>query len=415
MTAHLLTIGDEILIGQITDTNSAWMAQQLNLIGIQVTKMISISDTDQAIREALDQSFQETDLVLMTGGLGPTKDDITKKSLADYFGHQMVFSQVIYDHIEALFAKWGRKPSQAHHAQSFMPDQAKILINQAGTAPGMWFEKDGKYAVSMPGVPYEMKYLMEHEVIPLIQKSFPGQPIVHRTILTIGEGESRLAHRIEDFENNLPLHIKLAYLPNLGQVRLRLSATGPDEDVLNKELEEKVAELHELIPQFIFGYEKETIAEVVGRMLVEEGKTIGFAESCTGGYLSHTITTTPGSSAYFQGSVITYANELKEKILGVSAETLAEHGAVSEQTVIEMVKGGLAILETDIVVSISGIAGPSGGTPEKPVGTIWVAVGDKNRVKTTKLQLGKTRLNNIKYTCTAALNMVRQFLLGTLA
>lgn len=411
MTAHLLTIGDEILIGQITDTNSGWMAQQLNLIGIRVTRMTSISDTDTDIKAALDEAFQSTNLVLMTGGLGPTKDDITKKSLADYFGLEMAFDQSVYDHIEALFARWGRKPSQAHHEQSFMPNGAKLLVNRRGTAPGMWFEKNGKYAVSMPGVPYEMKYLMEHEVIPLIQQTFPGQPIVHRTVLTIGEGESRLAHRIERFESGLSSHIKLAYLPNLGQVRLRLSATGPIQQTLEDELEAKVAELHQLIPEFIFGYEKETIDLVVGRMLVERGMTIGFAESCTGGYLSHTMTATPGSSAYFAGSIISYSNAVKENVLGVSPETLKNHGAVSEATVIEMAKGALPVLGVDIAVSVSGIAGPGGGTPDKPVGTIWLAVADQDTVKTAKLQLGKTRLNNIKYASGVALNMVRKFLI----
>ncbi len=411
MTAHILTIGDEILIGQIIDSNSAWMAEQLNLQGIRVTKIISISDTAEAIREALDDSFAKTDLILMTGGLGPTKDDITKKTLAEYYGVGLSFHEESFERLSKLFARWGRATTPAHREQCHMPDNAKILTNKAGTAPGMWFAKEGKIAVSMPGVPYEMKYLMEHEVLPLIASTFPGKPITHRTILTIGEGESRIAHRIKDIEENLPAHIKLAYLPNLGQVRLRLSATGDNLGELKKELDTQVGLVEARIPEFVFGYEKDTIENVMGALLIKNKKTIATAESCTGGLVAHRITSIPGSSAYYEGSVIAYSYKLKEKLLNVSPETLKTHGAVSEQTVKAMLEGLLERLGTDIGIAISGIAGPGGGTPEKPVGTIWIAVGDKHKTNTLRLQLGKSRSNNIKYTATKALDMVRHFLL----
>jgi len=411
MIAHLLTIGDEILIGQIIDTNSAWMAQQLNLIGIRVTKIISISDTDEAIRTALGESFMETSLVLMTGGLGPTKDDITKKTLADYYGVGMSFHPETFERIEAMFAKWGRTTTPAHREQCYLPDNAVILTNKAGTAPGMWFEKEGKVAVSMPGVPYEMKYLMEKEVLPRISQTFAGTPIAHRTILTIGEGESRLAERIEDIEAALPPHIKLAFLPNLGQVRLRLTATGESLSQIETELTEKVGLLNDRLTDYVFGYEKDTIENAVGQLLIKNKKTISTAESCTGGLLAHRLTTVPGSSAYYEGSVVAYSYDLKKKVLHVPDAILVEHGAVSEATVKSMLTGVLNALNTDIGVAISGIAGPGGGTPEKPVGTIWIAVGDKNQIDTLKLQLGKSRSNNIKYTTTKALDMVRRFLL----
>ncbi len=411
MTAHILTIGDEILIGQIIDSNSAWMAEQLNLQGIRVTKIVSISDTAKAIREGLDDAFKKTDLVLMTGGLGPTKDDITKKTLAEYYDVEMSFHEESFERLSGMFARWGRETTPAHREQCFMPDNAKILTNKAGTAPGMWFANAGKVAVSMPGVPYEMKYLMEHEVLPLVAETFPGKPIIHRTILTIGEGESRIARRIQDIEENLPDYIKLAYLPNLGQVRLRLSAIGDNLIQLEKELDVQVELIEESIPEFVFGYEKDTIEKVMGELLLENKKTVGTAESCTGGLVAHRITSIPGSSAYYEGSIVAYSFALKEKLLNVAPEILKNHGAVSEETVKAMLNGLLKNLGVDIGIAISGIAGPGGGTPEKPVGTIWIAVGDKNKTNTLKLQLGKSRSNNIKYTATKALDMVRRFLL----
>jgi nicotinamide-nucleotide amidase len=411
MEATLVTIGDEILIGQVIDTNSAWMGQELNLRGIKVKETISISDTSEAIIDTLKSVFEKSDLILMTGGLGPTKDDITKKAITEYYGVGMAFHEPTFEWIQRFFKKLQKSTTEAHKEQCFMPVNATLLNNKMGSAPGMWFDEKGKVLVSMPGVPYEMKSIMEEEVFPRLKERFVSKPIVHKTILTIGEGETRIADQIEDFENSLPENIKLAYLPNLGMVRLRLTATGEDEQMLNTLLDSKVKELQSLIPDLIFGYGTNTIQKAVGELFIKKGKTIATAESCTGGYLSHLITSVPGASAYFMGGTTPYSNQMKEKILNVKAETLSTFGAVSEETVIEMVKGALDLLATDIALSVSGIAGPGGGTPDKPVGTIWLAIGDKNKIETLKLQLGKDRLKNIQYTAITALNMMRKFLL----
>lgn len=409
MQATLITIGDEILIGQIVDTNSAWMGQQLNLHGVKVSEILSIGDTEEVILDALESAFQKADLIFMTGGLGPTKDDITKKTIAKFFGVEMEFHQATYDRICRFFERLGRATTQAHREQCFMPVNATLLHNKMGTAPGMWFENNGKVLVSMPGVPYEMKSIMTDEVFPRVKEKFITKSIEHRTVLTIGEGESRIAARIEAFEDALPDHIKLAYLPGLGAVRLRLSASGDDDLQLKNELDEKVRELESLIPELVFGYGKQTIEMVVGNILKEKGLNLALAESCTGGYLAHKITSVPGSSAYFLGGTVPYSNELKQRLLGVEAQTLATHGAVSEATVLEMVKGSLSLTKADIAVAISGIAGPGGGTPDKPVGTIWMAIGNKEQSRTQLLTLGKDRLKNIQYTSTKALNMIRLF------
>ena len=411
MKAQILTVGDEILIGQVVDTNSAWMGQQLNLQGIHVDKIVSISDTHEAITNVVDQGFAEADLILMTGGLGPTKDDITKKALADYFEVDMYFDESTFNRIQRLFKKLGKEPLHAHKEQCYMPTNADILMNKMGTAPGMWFEKNGKILVSMPGVPYEMKYLMSEEVLPRLKKQFPGQPIAHRTILTVGEGESKLAARIDPFVEALPKNIKMAYLPDIAQVRLRLTGTGDNEKVLNDLLDKKVEELKPQISEFIYGYEDEKLESAVGKLLKEKGKTLCTAESCTGGYIAHKLTSISGASAYFMGSIVAYDNAVKMNQLQVQPSTLKQHGAVSEETVTEMVKGALNLLKTDLAIAISGIAGPTGGTPDKPVGTIWIAVGDKNNIKTYKLNLWKDRMKNIEYSTTVALNVIRKFLL----
>lgn len=412
MKVHIITIGDEILIGQIIDSNSAWMAQQLNLIGANIEQITSISDTNDAIQNTMKQASESADIVLMTGGLGPTKDDITKKSMAEYFGVEMIFHEPTWERIEKLFQKWGRGTTPAHREQCFMLENATILKNKMGTAPGMWFEFNNTVFVSMPGVPYEMKYLMEFEVLPKLKTTFKSQPIAHRTILTVGEGESRIAARIEAIENNLPPHIKLAFLPSLGNVRLRLSGTGEDEGILNKELDEYKAAIEKLIPELIYGYGTDNLESAIGRMLQERNLTIATAESCTGGFVAHKLTSVPGSSAYYMGSVIAYDNQVKMNQLEVSEATLKAHGAVSEATVIEMVKGAVKLLGTDIAVATSGIAGPDGGTEEKPVGTIWIAVGNKDRVQTKLIKAGKNRIKNIEYSSVYALNEVRQFLLA---
>lgn len=411
MRVHILTIGDEILIGQIIDTNSAWMGQQLNLMGAEIEKITSVGDNYHDITENLNISQQQADVILVTGGLGPTKDDITKKAIADFLGVKMVFHEPTWTRIERFFNRLGRNTTPAHKEQCFMPEGAEILTNKMGTAPGMWFNHEGTVIVSMPGIPYEMKYLMENEVIPKLTQTFPGRPIAHRTILTVGEGESRIAQRLENFESSLPENLKLAYLPNLGKVRLRLTGRGDDQQLLEAVLDRKVIEIENLIPDLIFGKDKEDLASAIGKLLLERKLTLGTAESCTGGHIAHLITRIPGSSAYFQGSVVSYSNETKQRLLGVKPKTLESYGAVSEQTVLEMAEGAREPLGCDLAIAISGIAGPSGGSPQKPVGTIWMAVSDGKNHKTYKLQAGKDRLKNIQYASVVALNMIRKFLL----
>lgn len=409
MRVHILTVGDEILIGQIVDTNSAWMGRELNLTGAQINKIITVGDEFDDIVRELNRSCQEADIILITGGLGPTKDDMTKKALAHFMGVDMAFHQPTWDRIQRFFERLGRTTTKAHREQCYMPANTTILPNKMGTAPGMWFHYKDTVLVSMPGVPYEMKYLMEHEVLPRLRKTFPGQPIAHRTLLTVGEGESRIAERLANFEEQLPPHIKLAYLPNLGRVRLRLTGRGAEQASLEQELDHYLKQMEDLLPELVYGREQQQLEEVLGEMLKVRGLTLGTAESCTGGNIAHRITSISGSSAYFEGSIVSYSNEIKERILGVNPETLATYGAVSEQTVTEMVAGALQVLQVDVAVAVSGIAGPTGGTPEKPVGTIWIAVGNRETTRTFLLKAGKDRLKNIQYTTVHAINLVRTF------
>lgn len=418
MTAHLLTIGDEILIGQIIDTNSAWMSQQLNLRGIAVVGKSSVGDTRQAIIDGIEHAATTAQVVIMTGGLGPTKDDITKKTLAEMFASPMSLHQETYDRIVGYFTKIGRAVPPSMADQATLPDRATILANKVGTAPGMWLERNDQVFVSLPGVPFEMEYLMTHEVLPRLVDRFQSRPIVHRTLLTVGEGESNIARRIEAFEDGLPAHIKLAYLPALGQVRLRLTGTWPgevaagSESLLMAELDHKIMELEALLPDLVFGHGEESLQQVIGKILLAQGKQLTTAESCTGGYVAHLLTGVPGASAYFPGAVVPYSYAMKQKLLGVLPETLTRFGAVSEEAVREMSVGALETLEADVALSISGIAGPEGGTPDKPVGTVWMAVSDRQRTVVQHHVFGRDRLKNIQLTGTYGLNLVRKFLLG---
>lgn len=410
MKVHLITVGDEILIGQIVDTNSAWMGRQLNGYGIRISGISTVPDEEEAIHQAIGMGMNEADAVLMTGGLGPTKDDITKKALANYTGGQLVFHEETYARIQRFFDRLGRKPTAAHHQQSFMPDNAAILTNRMGTAPGMWLEHKDHVIVAMPGVAYEMEYLMEQEVIPRLVKRFRPQPVRHRTLLTAGMGESNIAERIQDLEAALPAHIKLAYLPNLGKVRLRLSGTGEDQAQLDQELDQHLTAFQERLQDLVFGREDERLEEIVGRMLKARGLMLCTAESCTGGYIAHLVTSVPGSSAYFKGGVVAYSNEVKQQQLGVKSSTLEQYGAVSEQTVSEMAEGALQLFGGGVAVAISGIAGPDGGSKAKPVGTIWMAVSVAGTTDTFLLRAGKDRLKNIQYSANHALNFIRLFL-----
>jgi nicotinamide-nucleotide amidase len=409
MKATLLTVGDELLIGQVIDSNAAWIAGQLYLLGIGVARKISVGDNLPDIIEAVERSFQDTDVILMTGGLGPTKDDVTKKALMQYFDCELVFSEETYERIRKIFEKRNIPLREAHRNQCFLPEKAELLFNRLGTAPGMWFESNGKILVSMPGVPYEMKYIMEHGVLPRL-KDRSGTILLQKTIRTIGVGESSLADLVEPLLMESP--VKIAYLPSIGQVRLRLSIEGQSADGLQELLEEKVSLLERELGSIIFGYDETTIEEAIGQMLRQRKLSLITAESCTGGYLAHLITSVPGSSDYFTGSIVAYSNSIKTSILRVSPKTLERWGAVSKLTVEEMVRGALRSSEADLAIAVSGIAGPGGGSDDKPVGTIWIAVGDIDNMITKKYLFTKDRIINIKYTGIYALDLLRKFLLA---
>ena len=408
MKGTIVTIGDEILLGQITDTNSAWLGNRLNMIGIDVIGMATISDKIEDIHQALNQYMAVSDLVVMTGGLGPTKDDITKKALAEYFDSGLSMDEGLKAKVKGYFDKRNIPFLEAHEVQCLMPDKATSLTNNMGTAPGMLFEKEGKYVLSMPGVPYEMKYIFEQSFVPKWQEMVAADTFIsHKTIRTIGMGESRIAEQIEDIVDALPAHISMSYLPSLGEVKLRLTARASED--LSDQVEFYSQQIENRIPDLVYGYGKMSIAEAVKRDIKAKGLSLSTAESCTGGYLAHKLTAIPGSSAYYMGSIIAYDNRIKRESLGVTQGTLDTHGAVSEETVVEMLKGLLSKFNTDIGISISGIAGPGGGTPDKPVGTIWLAYGSASDYKTKKLNLAKSRLLNIQYTAVYAMNALRRY------
>ncbi|MCU0339914.1 MAG: competence/damage-inducible protein A [Spirosomaceae bacterium] len=410
--AEIITIGDEILFGQITDTNTQWISTELTKIGIRTTRKSSVGDNKADILQIFHEAQTRADVVLITGGLGPTKDDITKTTLCEYFGTELYINEDALAFITDFFAKRGREMTEINRMQAALPRNCTYVPNLWGTAPGMWFEHQGTVFISMPGVPFEMKNLMTHALLPKLQTHFQTPTIYHKMIRTVGLGESFLAERIEAWEDALPPHIKLAYLPHFGQVRLRLTATGNDLAQLQAETQAEVEKVLPLIEKHVFGYDDDELETVIGRLLKEHNATIATAESCTGGYVSHVITKVPGSSAYFVGGVVSYSNDVKINELGVKAETLAEHGAVSEQTVIEMAEGVRARLKTTFGISASGIAGPDGGTDDKPVGTIWIACAGPNGTKTRKLLLGKYREQNIQLTATFLLEVLRRQILG---
>lgn len=411
-TANIITIGDELLIGQVIDTNSAWMAQELNRAGITVSRRVAVGDERNAIWEALDEAIQKTDIILLTGGLGPTADDITKPLLCEYFGGKMVLNQSVLNHVTYLFEKVFNRPMiERNKKQAEVPDVCTVLHNANGTAPGMWFEKNGKVVVSLPGVPFEMKGLMTAEVIPALLKKFTVQQILHRTLLTAGIGESFLAERIKEFENNLPASIKLAYLPSYGMVRLRLSATGFAREELSTLIDGKFTALQDLLADVLVTNLDQPMEQVVANLLTSGQKTLATAESCTGGYIAHLLTTMPGSSKYFLGGIVSYDNQVKQDLLDVSPESLQSDGAVSESTVRQMVTGALNHLKTDYAVAVSGIMGPDGGTEEKPVGTVWIAVGNSREIITQRFRFRFERRRNIELTAVNALNLLRKFII----
>lgn len=409
----IITIGDELLIGQVLDTNSAWMGTELNKAGIPVLRRIAVGDSAEEIVYALNESLSAAEIVLITGGLGPTKDDITKNTLAKYFNSTLVVNQDVLNDVTLYFARLKRPMLESNYKQAEVPDACKVIRNTVGTAPGMWFEKNGKVVVSMPGVPFEMKEMMQSYVLPELKKRFSREHIEHFTIMTSGVGESFLAEKIKDWEEALPENIKLAYLPNLSQVRLRLTGLGADESVVRSQIQEQVAKLLPLIQQHVYALEDTQIEVVIGKELLQRSKTIGTAESCTGGYIAHKITSVPGSSQWFMGSVIAYQNKLKETLLHVNENTLQTHGAVSEETVIEMATHARTVLKSDYAIAVSGIAGPDGGTAEKPTGLVWIAIADADKVYSRKFQFLRSRLQNIEMTANQALFMLYKILKGT--
>lgn len=415
--AEVVTIGDEILYGQITDTNTQWMSTELDKIGIKTVRKSSVGDQEDKILQIFEEAENRADVVLLTGGLGPTKDDITKKTICKYFDDELVINEDALAFITDFFTKRGRPMTELNRLQATVPSKCTYLANKTGTAPGMWIEHNGKankttIFVSMPGVPHEMKYLMTNEVIPRLQAFFETPIIYHKMIRTIGVGESFLAEKIENWEDNLPEHIKLAYLPSFGQVRLRLTAVGNDKDVLEKEVEAEIEKVLPLINSFVFGYDNDDLEVVIGKELKKNGLTVSAAESCTGGFISHLFTKVSGSSAYFMGSVVSYDNSIKTNVLGVKEETLQKHGAVSEETVIQMAEGVRKLMKTDFAIATSGIAGPDGGTPEKPVGTLWMACAMEGRTIARKVQMANQRETNINYGSVVALNLLRKMLNG---
>lgn len=409
--ASIITIGDELLIGQVVDTNSAWMAQELNKAGIWLKRRVAVGDNKQEIINALDDQSRDTQIILITGGLGPTADDITKPVLCDYFGGKMVVDQNTLAHVKYLFEQVYRRPiTERNLKQAEVPDVCTVLHNARGSAPGMWFEKNGRVFVSLPGVPHEMKGLMTNEVLPRLQQHFTMPFISHRTLLTAGIGESYLADKIQAWEEKLPAHFKLAYLPNYGMVRLRITGSGPDKQQLEQELDTEFSKVKALVKEWMVVDEDLPLHVVIGNLLKQQGKTMSTAESCTGGYIAHLITSVPGSSAYYKGSIVSYANEIKEKALKVSPATLQAGGAVSEATVKEMVQGAVTALNTDYALATSGIMGPDGGSPEKPVGMVWVAVGSREKVVTQLFNFRFDRMRNIEMTAINALNLLRKFI-----
>ena len=384
MNVEIIVIGDELLIGQVTDTNSGWIARELNHIGWEVTEITTVRDRSREITDALNSSFGRVDVVLMTGGLGPTKDDITKQTLCDYFGGKLVFDESVFANVETIFRRRKLTMNESTRNQAYVPNVCTVIQNSVGTAPVMWFERNGKVLVSMPGVPTEMKTVMKEAVISRLREYFQDHSsILHRTCLVKDFTESRLSETLSDFEVQLPACIKLAYLPTPGVIRLRLTARGDEESYLQKIIDDEFFKLRTILGSHLFCGSDTTLAGALGSILTERGETLATAESCTGGNIAHEITRVAGSSVYFKGSVVAYSNEVKIRVLNVSSETLSGFGAVSRETVLQMVSGVQRLLSSDCAIATSGIAGPGGGSVEKPVGTVWIAVwyGERSEVE----------------------------------
>ncbi|RZN82186.1 MAG: competence/damage-inducible protein A [Winogradskyella sp.] len=413
MNAEVITIGDEILIGQIVDTNSAFLGKELNKVGVSVYQITSVQDDKAHILKSLKEAEENADIIIITGGLGPTKDDITKHTLCEYFDDILVENVEVLKHIEHLFSKYINTPiSDINRQQALVPSKSKVLTNRFGTAPGMWLEKNGKVFVSLPGVPYEMKALISNEVIPELRKRFKFPYIKHRTLLTYGLGESAIANRIEAFEDNLPNFIKLAYLPNLGRVRLRLSAKAMDKSVVEEEMQKQIELLLPQIEDIFVGYEEDTSLEaLIGKQLTKLGKTIAVAESCTGGSIAQAITANAGASKYFKGSVVTYITQSKIDVLDISEEIINKHSVVSEEVAKAMAKGVLDVYKTDYAISTTGNAGPSKGDADADVGTVWIGIATKDKVYAEVYKFSNQREKTIKKATNKAFEMLQKEIL----
>ena len=393
MKATIVTIGDEILIGQIVDTNSGFIAKSLDKIGVEVSEMISISDDKNHILNTFATLQNKVDLVIITGGLGPTKDDVTKKTFCDYFEDELVVDQKVLTHVTQLIEGFYKRTiTQINKDQALVPSKCTVLHNQVGTAPGMWMKKEDTVFISLPGVPFEMKYLVEHEIIPKVVAEYDRPYIIHRTILTYGQGESLVAERIEEWENNLPEFIKLAYLPALGRVRLRLSARGTDKKILEEALEENIKSLDAIIHDIIVGFdEDETIEVVIGKMLKKQNKTLSTAESCTGGMIAQVLTSVSGASQYFNGGVVTYATESKINVLGVSESLINDYSVVSKEVVSSMALNIKEMMKTDYAIATTGNAGPSKGDSDAEIGTVFIAIATPTDIFVEEFNFGQPR------------------------
>lgn len=408
MQAEIIAIGDEVLIGQTLDTNSSFIATQLNAQGISVKQKRVIADEELDITDALDSIHKDTRLVFMTGGLGPTKDDITKKTLNAYFGGELVYHESVFAHIVELFKSFNRVPSESNRTQAYLPSVCTPIPNRLGTASGMRFERNGVYYFSLPGVPYETERLVEKEIIPWINAELLHGQVVHKTVLTQGVPESELADLLQEWEANLPKSVRLAYLPSAGMVKLRLSSYTEEKVIAQERINSELAKLPALLGDALFGEGASTLEEVVGQELSKRKLSLSTAESCTGGYIAHMLTSVPGSSAYFMGSVVSYANAAKEDLLGVKASDLAQQGAVSEEVVCAMALGAKERFKTDYALATSGVAGPDGGSEEKPVGTVWIALAGPKGVKAHKFSFGRNRQRNIRKAALMGLDWLRK-------
>jgi nicotinamide-nucleotide amidase len=413
MKAAIITIGDELLIGQTIDTNSAWIGSELSKSGFDVFRIISIHDKKEDITSALKETTGIADVVLITGGLGPTSDDITKPVLCEFFETHLVENKEVLKMIEEMMARRNNPMNENNRRQALVPESCKVLLNAKGTAPGMWLEKNGTIFISMPGVPSEMKYIMTEHVLPELNNRFTSQVIIHKNIMTYGTFEARLAEILVDFETNLPGNIKLAYLPSSGVIKLRLTGTGQDESSLREQISAQVESLYRIIPEFIYGENEDSLEKVIGDLLKERKKTVGTVESCTGGEIAHLITGIPGCSEYYKGSVIAYSNSVKACMLKVPEDFLVKYGAVSEEVVKYMASRARNILNTDFCVATSGIAGPDGGSDLKPVGTLWMAVSSEKNIVAEKKIFGTDRQTNIKRFSLAALNLLRKQIISS--